>query len=58
MDGKRPALGPLAASSSLVGKMGALVAELVSDQQKRGGLTLIATNDTREVALAERTISL
>lgn len=36
----------------------ALVGELVAAQQARGGLTLIATNDSREVALAQRTIAL
>ena len=36
----------------------ALVAELVSEQQQRGGLTLIATNDSREVVLAQRIIAL
>ena len=36
----------------------ALVAELVAEQQKRGGLTLIATNDSREVVLAQRIIAL
>ena len=36
----------------------ALVAELVSEQQQRGGLTLIATNDSREVVLAQRVIAL
>jgi heme exporter protein A len=36
----------------------ALVAELVAEQQKRGGLTLIATNDSREVVLAQRVIAL
>lgn len=36
----------------------ALVAQAVAQQQARGGLTLIATNDPREVALAQRCISL
>ncbi len=36
----------------------ALVADLVAEQQKRGGLTLIATNDSREVVLAKRIIAL
>jgi heme exporter protein A len=35
-----------------------LVAELVAEQQQRGGLTLIATNDSREAALAQRVIAL
>jgi heme exporter protein A len=36
----------------------ALVAALVAEQQTRGGLTLIATNDSREVVLAQRVIAL
>lgn len=36
----------------------ALVANLVAEQQQRGGLTLIATNDSREVVLAQRIIAL
>lgn len=35
-----------------------LVAERIAQQQARGGLTLIATNDPREVALAQRIIAL
>jgi heme exporter protein A len=36
----------------------AVVASLITEQQARGGLTLIATNDTREVVLAQRVIAL
>ena len=36
----------------------AVVASLIAEQQARGGLTLIATNDDREVVLAERVIAL
>jgi ABC-type multidrug transport system, ATPase component len=36
----------------------ALVAQMVAEQRERGGLTLLATNDPREVALGDRSVVL